>query len=436
MNQIPGAAEAAFLAYTFLAVGSAVGNTHRFVLGVPLLVIAFGWGWISAFRIGRASPPVVRSPASDCRWLSILAMAGVLASPPQPTPLWFQIAHRALPAIALVWIGVFEAGSARWRRVALWSVVCGTVALAMLTPLVLPHPRIDVWVWNQECARALLRGVHPYTVQAPNVYEGAFNYGYHTYVLPYMPLIIVANAPGVALFGDYRYLLALCIPLTIYLLRSTGRRLNVEPRSLDVLTLALVLHPRIVYITAFGWSESMMMAALAAFVFFEVRKPGGIASSVCFFLLPSLKQYVAAPVLLYLDLRPRLRSLAVGILVASLIFFSFVLWNRVATINGLMFQMRHPTFRYDSFSLTALVATATGYESPKSLGIITQFAGAAIAWWMVRGRGLPGVLVASGLSLFASFLFGSQAFMNYYLFVEVLFLFAVLVLDRRDEARA
>jgi len=48
---------------------------------------------------------------------------------------------------------------------------------------------------------------------------------------------------------------------------------------------------------------------------------------------------------------------------------------------------------------------------------------------------LAGLLLASALSLLASFLLGTQAFVNYYALAAALLLFAALVLARRDEVR-
>jgi len=53
---------------------------------------------------------------------------------------------------------------------------------------------------------------------------------------------------------------------------------------------------------------------------------------------------------------------------------------------------------------------------------------------MLRGTGLGGLLLASALSLLASFLLGTQAFANYYVLAAALLLCAALALARRDGA--
>jgi uncharacterized membrane protein YhaH (DUF805 family) len=58
--------------------------------------------------------------------------------------------------------------------------------------------------------------------------------------------------------------------------------------------------------------------------------------------------------------------------------------------------------------------------------VIVQFVVAAVAWWRLRDHGLSGLLLASALSLYATFLIGWQAFVNYYYFVGALLLLSGL----------
>jgi hypothetical protein len=97
--------------------------------------------------------------------------------------------------------------------------------------------------------------------------------------------------------------------------------------------------------------------------------------------------------------------------------------------------MRAPSaFRSDSTSLTALVAQVSGIRVGPWLGAIAQLVVGAGAWAMLRGTDLGGLLLASALSLLASFLLGTQAFANYYVLAAALLLCAALALARRDGA--
>ena len=57
-----------------------------------------------------------------------------------------------------------------------------------------------------------------------------------------------------------------------------------------------------------------------------------------------------------------------------------------------------------------------------------QFIVGGIAYWRLRRGGVAGLLLASAITLFATFLVAWQAFFNYYYFVTVLLVLGGLVL--------
>jgi hypothetical protein len=312
---------------------------------------------------------------------------------------------------------------------------CSTaVALAILAPVAIPDPRIDVWHWMQTCGTALLNGIHPYTVQAPDFTSGAWDFGSTPTVMPYMPLDIVVASPFIALFGDGRFALAAALPLTFFLLRAAGRRLRADAWTVDAVTLAWALHPRGTQMIIKSYQEPLLVLALAAFVFFAARdteRPAnGYGAAIAFFLLPALKQYVLAPVLMLAALwRRRPLALLAGAAVAAATIVPFVVWNARATLDGIMYMMRVPIgFRNDSDSLAALASELFDIQIGRSVAVMAQFVVGAAAWLALRDRGVGGLLLASGVALVASFLLATQAFFNYYYFAGALLLWSALVL--------
>jgi len=210
------------------------------------------------------------------------------------------------------------------------------IALVAFAPIAVPDPRIDVWDWIQTCARALLHGVHPYTVRAADRAAG-MDFGSTPTVMPYMPLVIAAAAPWVAALGDCRFELAVCLPITIALLRAAGRRLRVDAWTIDAVTLAWVLHPRATLMVIKAYQEPLLVVVLAVFVFLAARKEDGAGAAIAFFLLPALKQYVVAPVLIDAAfLRRRPAAIAAGVAVAAATVVPFLLWNASPTSDGML----------------------------------------------------------------------------------------------------
>ena len=271
------------------------------------------------------------------------------------------------------------------------------------------------------------------------MFGGSRNAGYTVTVYPYMPATLVAYAPWFALFGDFRYGLAVCLPLTIWLVRLAGRRLGLDERVTGVVILGLALHPSGPLMVRSGWTEPLLVLAATAFVYFRVRRSKGIAQATAFFLLPSLKQYVVVPVLMYVAVRPRppVRALIVGASVAAMIVVPFIVWNWHAAVEGIVFQMRAPTVpRLAAISPVAFMASLTGTFPPVWTSVALQFVAGALAYARLRRSGLGGLLLGSALALFATFLGGWQAFVNYYYFVGMLLLLSAMALAANPQSAA
>jgi hypothetical protein len=180
-----------------------------------------------------------------------------------------------------------------------------------------------------------------------------------------------------------------------------------------------------------GWTEPLLVFSAALFVYFALENPKGIGQAATFLLLPALKQYVVAPTVLYLirgrqSVRPRVFIAAAAIGAATVL--PFLIWNWQATLAGMVFQMEAPTApRLGSTSLVALMATTSGVYPGRWMSAVVQLITGGIAWWRLKDHGLSGLMLASALSLYATFLVGWQAFVNYYYFVGALLILAAIV---------
>ena len=82
--------------------------------------------------------------------------------------------------------------------------------------------------------------------------------------------------------------------------------------------------------------------------------------------------------------------------------------------------------------MSALSAQLLGVYPGRSLALIAQVVAAACLYPFVRREGVGGLLLASALSLLATFLVATQAFYNYYAFAAALLAFAALVFARAE----
>jgi hypothetical protein len=430
-EELPAAAVTALLAALTLSIGSSTKVDLLFLVGLPLTLVGFAYATQSVWTIGRhASRPWIVQAST---WLSAMAAWGLVTSSMHAAP-WHEVARRVYALSGVLAVGTVVDGNDRLRRRVVHLMVAGAVILHLLTPLALPRPPIDVLSVTQSSVEALLRGVHPYTIQPHDVTNGAFDYGYKLTVYPYMPLTLLMYAPAVAFLGDFRYVLAASFAVTIVLFGWIGRRVGADAKLVDAAMLALALHPMSLWFTANGWTEGLIVCLLTTFVYLAVCAPDGISQAIVFFLLPSLKQYIVAPALLYVGMKPprvrlRMAVIAVGVMLASV--GPFLVWGWRPTIAGMVFQMRHlERPRVDSDSLVALAALLTGRYPTVWLSAVVQIIVGAIVYPRVRQSGLAGFLAGSALTLYATFLVGWQAFVNYYYLISVALLLAAIVASR------
>ena len=152
-------------------------------------------------------------------------------------------------------------------------------------------------------------------------------------------------------------------------------------------------------------------------------------ADVAFLLLPALKQYVVAPVFLFLAIkRPRASAVAVGVTIAAASVVPFLIWDWRPTVAGVVVQMIAPLEpRLDSLSLVALLGRVTGVYASRWVSVVVQLVVAGIAYRKLERHGLAGVVLGSALALHATFLSGWQAFTNYYYFVSAILLLAAML---------
>ena len=430
---VPTCAIQALTSALILSVGSSLGGYLLFVLGLPLTIAGFVVACLAASNWGK--PERTQSISWITLWLTVMAALGIVG-PTTGGLLWYEIVKRTFAVAGIVLVGVVASDDRQWQRRATLIAVSAGVVLFALGPIGAPHPPIDVFSWTQTSVQALLHRVNPYTVVAPDIYFGRYDPGYTVSVYPYMPATLLAYAPWVGVFGDFRFALAACTAGTIGLIYQISRRLNVSIQLTCAAALAIVLHPSASRMIESGWTEPLLVFGAALFVHFALQNPKGIGQAATFLLLPALKQYVVVPTLLYLirgrqAVRPRAVIGAAAIGAATVL--PFLIWNWQATLAGIVFQMQAPTVpRLGSTSLVALMATTAGVYPGRWMSVVVQLIVGGLAWWRLKDHGLSGLLLASALSLYATFLAGWQAFVNYYYFVGALLILAAIVRARTD----
>jgi hypothetical protein len=294
-----------------------------------------------------------------------------------------------------------------------------------------PRPQIDVWVFQQDAAQALLWGHNPYVMTFPDIYhstmpghqqvygQGLVENDRLRFGFPYPPVSLLLATIGYAVAHDHRYAQAVALAISGLFIGYS------RPGLIAKLAAALLLFtPRVFFVIGRAWTEPFTIMLLAATVWLACRRSRLLP--VAFGLLLATKQYMvlAVPISFFL-LRPGWRwrdwfdllwkaALVACVVTLPLALLDFrAFWKSTVTVQELA------PFRWDALSylvwygfrghLVTEPFTAVFWSTLAALVTL------ALSLW--RAPRTPAGFAASlALILLAFFAFNKQAFCNYYFF--------------------
>ena len=436
-------------AFAFVAVAGAMvsGNGRYTPLAIVLALGGFGgltllaWETCRSSQVfGHPSPNAgagVARVSAERTWehvlaVSVLVCLGLGLTTP-PGEFVQGAAYRVVQAVVnLVLIGAVgstflrRAPVSRSCRTVFWAAVVAGFGLRLAMPVVSPSPVIDVFVQFQESAQHLLAGLNPYTVPFSDVYHGTHHYGYHTFGYAYLPANLLLQTVAYRLTGDIRYgsiAAEVVVAMALYRVAMPARG-RLAPM---LVVLLFLFHPRGLFVIEQGWTEPFIAGAFALFLWLRDRRPGSLWSAAAYGYMLSLKQYLVYFVLHVFMIERRPKALAAAAATGFLTLVPFLIWNPLSLYTyGVLFQLETP-FRPDGLTVVTLLYRLFGFTAGKWLAAFVGLGVGVYSYWRFLGLGLMGYLLAVTLTTFAIFLFGSQAFCNYYYLVSVLCLFVLAV---------
>ena len=436
---VPGLVGSVAGAFAFVALAGAMvsGNGRYTPLAIALALAGFGGLTVLARETLRSQAPAGRTWEHVLTVSLLLCLILGLTTP--PGSFVQGAAYRVVQALVnLVLIGAV--GSTFLRRVPVFgscrvvffAAVAAGFGLRLAMPVVSPSPIIDVFVQFQESAQHLLAGLNPYTVPFSDVYRGTRDYGYHTFGYAYLPANLLPQAVSYWLTGDIRYG---CIAAEAVVAGALYRIARPAPGRLTpmLVVLLFLFHPRGLYVIEQAWTEPFIAGAFALFLWLRDRTPGSLWPAAAYGYMLSLKQYLVYFVLHLFMIERRPKALAAAAATGFLTLVPFLVWNPASLYTyGVMFQLETP-FRPDGLTVVTLLYRLFGFTAGKWLAALVGLGVGAYTYWRFIGLGLVGYLLAVTLTTYAIFLFGSQAFCNYYYLVSVLCLFVLAVQAQPEE---
>lgn len=287
-----------------------------------------------------------------------------------------------------------------------------------------PQPMIDVLVFHETSAQALLLGENPYTAKVPNIYGHMAYYGaelvdeegYLTIGNPYLPLSIYISSLGYLIGGDVRYshLMAFVLSSALIAFLHAGREAKLA-------AYLLLFMPRAFYVLEQGWTELILVFFLTAVIFCATRYPKFLPVMLGLFFASKQYLFFMLPVSLLLVANKsswrdwfNLYGWMGGIIFVVTAPLAF--WNLQAFLWNVGAAQWYQPFRIDALSYLALYARVFDQIPPFLISFLALGIALLIVW-RIAPRTSTGFAFSLALCLAVFFAFNKQAFCNYYFLV-------------------
>lgn len=297
----------------------------------------------------------------------------------------------------------------------------------ILVPLISPTPLIDVYEVIWRGAQFLIEGKSPYSQTYPDLFNG--RYGYVAGFV-YWPTILLTAVPFQLVNLDVRYADVLGILTLIFFLWKYLGDINFKGEGRLLLILTWLSFPVGFFVLEQAWTENILLPFIMMLIYYSNRK-NILMTGVSLGLIFATKQYtiffgliLGLSVLKDWGLKNSLKMTFVSILTALLFFLPWIFIDGEAFIKESFTELLSYKVRHDSLSWTSYLFRFYDWTMPGSLTAALYL-------------GLPAILIfkrwktpISIISLFfiqymVVFMFGKQAFCNYYYLMAFLLILMI-----------
>lgn len=387
-----------------------------FSVGLWLLLIPLLFWAASASRVSTRQPQVAAAILPVAALLILQLVLGLQ----DPYIYYNQIPLYPTFARGVVWIVILLAltyipdglklagwaGLAPLLRYRFPLLVGLSLGLKFATVFASHINLIDVGIMMQDSSANLLAGRNPFT--SPTAGYTGFNY---------LPMHLLLPLPFYVLFGDTRFgsaILELVGVVFMYRLAHIELGSARLVRLAELVLLLFLWQPRGLFVIEQAWGEPLAVGAAGAAFYFFYRRPAGPLADILLAVLLMVKQYLvymAFPVAILYGLN--WKRYAITGLVCLLIALPFFLWDPAAFYERNVLHFFGLPIQTTSLSLTSYFwergVLIPRWVSPLASGLVML--GSSL---LLRRFGLLGYLHTVILTLLCLFLFGQQAFANYY----------------------
>ncbi len=278
-----------------------------------------------------------------------------------------------------------------------------------------PAPQIDVFsAATYAMQRFFASGKSPYLPDGSGIIP-----------FYYPPSNVYLQALSYGIFHDIRAIYIAAEAAFAVLLWHAARR-STGPVGAGLLALLFLFQPFSITMLEMAWTEPPILAflALSLFLFARGKRTG---AAIAYGYAISLKQYLVFFLVHWFLLEKKRSRCAIMLLAALATVVPFLFFDPGHMIQyGFLQTLRGGDVRTDSLTFVTLLYVTTGVVLPRMASfVIGLIASVATFFAFRRSRPIPAFLFSSALTTFALFLFGAQAFTNYYYLVSGLVLMLI-----------
>lgn len=318
-----------------------------------------------------------------------------------------------------------------------WVILTVLLSFRILTLIGSPNPLIDVFTSNTDAVGQLLQLKNPYTFQYTDIYNGRYDYRPG---LVYWPGIFLWQLPSFILFKDVRALFIFAEIMMLLAFLRLMKNLDVEKSLIWLICLLWSFFPVQNFVLEQSWIDPGLMALTAWFFVFMMEEKYYL-SAVILGLMVSTKQYAVITAIIFiphlldkLKFKKFISFVFFSIISALALVLPFFLNNPQKFIEMTITVPSLQAFRSDSFSFIAVLWNNFNDINFSILTWLMPLLFLILSFiFVLFKKNLKNCALGLFYCYLGIFLFGKQAFCNYYFFLMIfLFIFLIFELSNKN----
>lgn len=326
-------------------------------------------------------------------------------------------------------IYVFLLNNKRYANLFFYFFILSAFIMRLVIIHASPWPPIDVYAILREAPQKFLAGVNPYNTLYTHVFPG---------ITPdyfaYWPAAFILQIPFITLLPDPRILHILADIGTAILIYLIGNR----SKTGSLLALLYLFRPLSLFIIEGSWLTPLDFFFVTLTFHLLVNRKHPIAAGILLGILTSIQFFFGVLFLFFGKYLKFSKKFTVSfLLTVSVIVFPFFALEPgkffSQTIGVYFRSPPHPSILiHTSLNINTLFFTILGKDIPSFSQNVFIFA--IFIWIFIKQmEEVSAVVGSSALFFYTVFLFGRQAFANYYYLVASFLILWMAVLDRPFE---